>query len=148
MKKLFLYYSSTGNGDFVASFLKEKGYEIRKIETKKKLPKVFFFAMMSGGFQAGIGKKAQLLDFDRNLEGFDEILIGSPIWNGRTTPALNALLAELPLEGKPISFLFYSGSGEGKHAEKKIKVLFPNARIAFLKQPKKYPDELKGAFHE
>lgn len=32
MKKLFIYYSLTGNGDEVAKTLKEKGYEIRKVK--------------------------------------------------------------------------------------------------------------------
>ena len=44
MKKVFIYYSHTGNGDFVADILKEKEFEIRKIDTEKKvLPNPFFF---------------------------------------------------------------------------------------------------------
>lgn len=35
MKKLFIYYSLTGNGDNVANYLKENGWEIRKVEPKK-----------------------------------------------------------------------------------------------------------------
>ena len=30
MKKTFIYYSLTGNGDVIADNLKKKGYEIRK----------------------------------------------------------------------------------------------------------------------
>ena len=35
MKKLFIYYSLSGNGDFLAEHLKEKGYDLRKVEEKK-----------------------------------------------------------------------------------------------------------------
>ena len=42
MKKLFIYYSNTGNGDVVANYLAENGYDIRKITPKKNLPKAFF----------------------------------------------------------------------------------------------------------
>ena len=35
MNKLLFYYSLSGNGDLVASYLSEKGYEIRKTRSKK-----------------------------------------------------------------------------------------------------------------
>ena len=31
MKKLFIYYSLSGNGDYVADYLKNKNYDIIKI---------------------------------------------------------------------------------------------------------------------
>ena len=58
MAKLFIYYTLSGNGDIVSDYLKEKGVDIRKIETNYKLSKHMFFAMMKGGFRALIGKKA------------------------------------------------------------------------------------------
>ena len=142
MKKLFIYYSLTGNGEVVAKKMQEKGYELRKVETVKGLPKVFFFAMLSGGFQAGLKKKAKLKEFDYDISNYDKIVIGSPIWNGRISPAINTILANLNLEGKALSFVFYAGSGEGKHALKRINKEYPNAKCIFLKQPKGNPEEL------
>ena len=142
MNKLFLYYSHTGNGDVVASNLQKRGYEIRKVERKKKLPKSFFALMMTGGFLAGIKAKDKLLDFDRNLEGYDEIVIGSPIWNGRFCSPLNGLLSKIDLTGKKVTFVFCSGSGEGPKAQKRLTKLCPDATSIFLKEPKKYPAEL------
>lgn len=142
MKKLFIYYSLTGNGEVVAKKMQEKGYELRKVETVKGLPKVFFFAMLSGGFQAGLKKKAKLKEFDNDVSKYDEIVIGSPIWNGRISPAINTILANINLEGKALSFVFYAGSGEGKHALKRINKEYPNAKCIFLKQPKDNPEEL------
>lgn len=143
MKKLFLYYSMSGNGDLVAEEMKKKGYELRKVETVKGLPKVFFFAMLAGGFQAGAKKKAKLKEFNQDVSKYDEVVIGSPIWNARITPAINTVLASVDLKDKKLSFVFYAGGGEGKHALKRIQKEYPNAAVTFLKQPKKYPDELK-----
>lgn len=143
MKKLFLYYSNTGNGDVVAEVFKKKGYDIRKFDTVKKLPKSFFWAMMVGGFQAGARKKAKLLPFDQDISSYEEVVIGSPIWNGTFTPALNAVLSVLDLSTSKLSFVFYSGSGEGKKAVERLQKEFPNAPYIFLQEPKKYPEQLK-----
>ena len=143
MKKLFIYYSLTGNGDYLASLLQEKGYELRKVVEKKKMPKSFFLLMMVGGFRAGVGSKGKLVDFDDDISSFDEILIGSPIWNGRLAPAINGVLSRLDLKDKKARFLIYSGSGEGEKAKEKIHKLFGDVDILFLQEPKKHPEELE-----
>ena len=107
MKKLFIYYSYSGNGELVAQKMQEKGYDIRKVETIKKLPKSFFFAMMSGGFQAGVKMKAKLKEFNFDVSSYDEVVIGSPIWNGRFPPAINTVLTKVNFEGKELSFVLY-----------------------------------------
>lgn len=142
MKKVFIYYSHTGNGDFVADILKEKEFEIRKIDTEKKvLPNPFFFKMIVGGFKAAIGSAPKLSEFASNIEDFDEVYIGSPIWNARLATPTNTLLKELKLEGKKVTFVLYSGSGTSKGATKKISKLYPEARIINLKEPLKYKEE-------
>ena len=142
MKKLFIYYSHTGNGDFVAAILKEKDFDIRKIETvKNTLPSNFFFSMMVGGFKASIGASPKLKEYNHNVEGYEEIYIGSPIWNGRFATPTNSLLKDLNLMDKKVTFVLYSGSGTSKGATKIISKLYPEARIINLQEPKKYPEE-------
>lgn len=143
MSKLFIYSSQYGSGDTVASYLKDKGFEIRKVESTYKLSKVFFFAMMKGGYHAGINKVAKLVNYDNNVAKYDEIYIGSPIWNDRLTPITNAILEETFLKDKKLTFILYSGGGQCKHAYKKLHSLYKDATIINLKQPKKYPEELK-----
>lgn len=142
MKKLFVYFSLGGNGDVVANALSKKDYEIRKLELSKPIKKIGFFTIFKGGFQAMRNKCAKLKDFDHNVEGYDEIIIGSPIWNGRLCPAINTLLKECAWERKNVNFILYSGSGTGEQAKNKISSLFPEAKITILKEPKKYSDEL------
>ena len=143
MSKLFIYYSLTGNGDLVAKKIEEKGYEIRKVTEKKKMPKKFFWMVLGGGFRAGLGLKGKLVDYDNDISKFDSVVIGSPIWNGRFPPAMNSVLAQTNFFNKNLTFVFYSGSGEGKKAEAKVKKQFPNALIVFLQEPKKYEKELE-----
>ena len=143
MKKIFIYFSETGNGDVVADYLKDKGYEIRKVSAKKSLPKVMFFQMMVGGFQAANEKKPKLLDFDTNIDKYDEVVIGSPIWFDRLAAPTNTMLDKLDLSNKKVSFILYSGGGTNINGNKKINELFKDAKIVELKQPKNNPDELK-----
>ena len=39
--KYFIYYSASGNGDFIAEKLKEKGYEPLKVEMVKPIKKIW-----------------------------------------------------------------------------------------------------------
>ena len=97
--------------------------------------------MMKGGYRALFNKKDKLVDFDCNIKDYDEIVIGSPIWFDRLPPATNTILSKLDLKDKKKSFIFYSGSGEGNKAKEKINKLY-NDNIIFLKEPKKYKEEL------
>lgn len=142
MKRLFIYFSLTGNGDLVADYLKEKGFETRKVEMRKPLPKSFFFCVMTGGFLAGLGVKSKLKEYDHNVDDYEEIILGSPIWNGRFSSPLNRLVKDIDLKGKKVKFIFTAGSGEGKKALMKANKLYPEAECIFLKEPKKYNEEL------
>ena len=142
MKTLFLYYSFTGNGDVVADYLSGKGAEIRKVEPKKPLPKSFFWSVMTGGFLATVGHKSKLLPWDTSFEGFDRIVIGSPVWNARFSCPINSVLAEADFAGKELAFVLYSGSGAAPKAAERIAKEYPTAQVITLKDPKKYPDEL------
>ncbi len=112
MKKIFIYYSLTGNGLEIANYLKNKNIAIRKVETKEKLPNNKILSILTGGFKAGIGYKDKLDNFDPNISEYDEVIIGSPIWNDRLSSPINTVLDEIDLVGKKLTFILYSGSGK------------------------------------
>lgn len=143
MNKLFLYYSLTGNGDKVADYFREQGFDLQKINVKKSLPKAFFFRIMTGGFKALIGKKEKLIDYNNNLGKYDEIVIGSPIWNARLSSPVKTALGITDLNNKNLTFVLYSGSGESPKATEFLRVNYPNAKIINLKEPKSHIDEMK-----
>ena len=143
MKKLFIYYSLSGNGDCVAEYLSKNGFDVRRVQTAKKMPESFALQILKGGFSAGIGKKEKLKEYDRDVSGYDMICIGSPVWNGRITPAVNTVISELPLDGRDVCFILYAGGGEAPKAEKKIRKTVGGAGVVVLKEPKKDENELK-----
>ena len=140
MKKVFLYYSLSGNGDIVSKIFKDNDYNIIKVTTKEELPKPFFLRMLVGGFKASIGYKDKINDI--SLEEYDKIIIGSPIWNSRISSPINSVLDKYDLSNKKISFVFYSGSGTSKKATEVISKKYSNVKIINLKEPKKNKDEL------
>ena len=142
MSKLFVYFSYTGNGDLVAEKMATLGYDVRRVVRKKPLPRSFFFGVLTGGFLALTKHKDSLVDFDADISSYDEIVIGSPVWNGRLSSPINTAISLLDLSGKTLSFLLYAGGGTAPAALKRIAKEYPSARTLVLKQPKKFPEEL------
>ena len=141
MEKLFIYYSFTGNGDFVAKKL-EKTCDLRKIKVKKELPKSFFFQMLVGGYRAMKNYKDKLIGFDNNIDAYNKIIIGSPIWNDRLSTPVATALDQLDLKNKKITFILYSGSGNAINATDFINNNYKGAKIIQLKQPINNENEL------
>lgn len=143
MKKIFIYYSLTGNGDVVAEYLKEKGYEIRKVETQEPLPNNYVLRILSGGYKAMINYQDKLIDFDNNIEEYDEIIIGSPVWNARLSSPINTVLKSLDFKDKKVSFILYSGSGDAPKAKEMLNSKYPNFKVTILKELLKNKEELE-----
>lgn len=143
MKKIFIYYSLTGNGDFVADYLKDKNYNIRKVETGEELPKNFFLRMLVGGYKSMINYEDKLINFDSDISDYDEIIIGSPIWNSRLSSPINTVLKSIDLSNKKVTFILYSGSGKSSKCEEFLKNKYNNANIINIKEPKHNNEELK-----
>lgn len=142
MKKIFIYYSLSGNGDLVNDYLTKKGYDSKKIEVKNKLPKNYFLSIVIGGYKAMVNYKETIINFDINIDDYDEIVIGSPIWNDRLSSPISTLLNEINLDNKIVKFILYSGSGKNDRADGFIKNKYPNAKVINIKEPKKYSEEL------
>ena len=141
MKKIFIYYSESGNGDIVANYYKNKKYDIEKLKAKS-LPKLFLMQMLVGGFKASIGMKSKIKELDNDIEKYDEIVIGSPIWNDRLCSPVRGFLHKYNLDNKKLKFVLYSASGKATAAERFINKEYSKATIIILKQPKKYKEEL------
>lgn len=137
MKCIFIYYSLTGNGDAVAKYLKEKNIDIRKVTPKKELPKSFVLRILTGGFLAGKGHKDKLVNFNSDIRDYDEVIIGSPIWNGRLSCPINTVLDEIDLTNKKITFILYSGSGGAPKTDEFLKERYKDIKIIHIKEPKK-----------
>ena len=143
MKKIFIYYSLTGNGDLVAEYLKNKEYDIRKVESKEPLPKNYILSILAGGYKAMVNYEDKLIEFDNNIEEYDEIVIGLPVWNARLSSPINTVLKLLNLKDKKVKFILYSGSGQAPKANEMLSSKYPDSEITILKEPLKNKDELE-----
>lgn len=136
--KYFIYYSASGNGDFIAEQLKSIGYEPIKVEMVKPIKKVGFFTILKFGFRAGRNKKEKIKEINLEIKENDEIIIGSPIWNDRLSTPINALLANYDFNKENTKFILYP-AGEG--TKKSFTQL---NKLGFKKEPVVYPNPLKN----
>ena len=145
MKKYFIYYSNSGNGDIVAEFLRDRDFEIIKVETKKKNKKMGFFRIFKYGFLAMREKRVKINDINIDLKKDDYVVIGSPIWNDRISCPIWSVLDELDLNKENTKFIFYSGGGRAEHAKIQIEKLGYKKEVLILKQPSNNIEETKAA---
>ena len=94
-----------------------------------------FLRIIVGGYKATLNKKDKLIDFDSNIDKYDKIVIGSPIWNDRLSAPINSVLNLLDLKDKKLNVILYSASGKANNAKEKIKDLYGVDAI-ILKEPK------------
>ena len=143
MKKYFVYYSATGNGDFLAELLKEAGYEPVKVETVKPMGKVGFFKILHYGGKAMLNKKAKIKDLNLELKDEDLVVIGSPIWNDRLSTPINAVLANYSFNNETTMFILYpAGEGTSKSLEQIKKLGFTKEPVV-ISYPLKKQEEAK-----
>lgn len=141
MKKLFIYFSWTGNGDYIASLLGEKEYETHKVETLKPMKKMNFFRIFKYGYLAATEKKIAIKDIDLIIKDDDEVVIASPIWNDRLSNPILTLLTKFEFNKESTQFVLYSGGGKAEHAKAQLKKLGFKKEAIVLKQPLSNKDE-------
>ena len=113
MKRLVVYYSLSGNTEEAAKKIADKlGAELLKIDTVKPMPKSFAARIFVGGGQVMMNYIPKLKPIDKDPVAYDEIILGSPIWNSKGVPAINAFLKDEKTASKVTSLFFLSGGGE------------------------------------
>lgn len=128
MKILVAYYSLTGNTDFIARAIQEAtGADILRLRPRKEIPKNFL-RLIWGGRQVMTGKKPPLEPFDKNLNDYDLIFLGTPVWVETFTPPLRTFFETNRLAGKKVALFCTYGGGEGKSL-KDIKEILTAAEI-------------------
>lgn len=114
MKSVIVYYSLTGNTDLVAKMVAEKiGADLIKLKPEKEIPSSGFGKYFAGGRNVIFNEKPKLLNENLTLEGYDTLIIGTPIWAGSFTPPINTFLSENIIKDKRI-FIFATHSPGSK----------------------------------
>lgn len=141
MKGIVVYYSKTGNNRKIGEVLKEKlNFASEEIIDKKRREGIFGFII--SGYDALFKRLTQIENLKQDIENFDHIIIGTPVWAGNITPAIRTFLVNYKDKIKNYSVFSVSGFGE-----KNIKILDDFENIVGFK-PKVFmfikDDELKN----
>ncbi len=129
MKRIIVYYSLSGNTEEVVKAIAEKlDCETLKIDTVKAMPKSFAARILVGGGQVAMNMIPEIKSIDKDLSVYDEIFIGTPIWNSKGVPAINAFLKDDNICRKVTGLIMTSGGG---NIEKCVTAL--EKKIPYLK---------------
>lgn len=73
-----------------------------------------------GGKSAVMGEKPALLPYELNVEKYDRIILGTPVWASNFVPPIRTFIKENPnIHGKKLAvFTCFSGGGADKAIEK------------------------------
>lgn len=139
MKRLVVYYTLSGNTEIAANIIAEKlGADILKLETVKSMPKSFAAQIIVGGGQVAMKHIPKLKPLNLDINDYDEIILGSPIWNSKGVPAISAFLKDVNAARKVTSLFFLSGGGEIQKGLDAITKKLPNLKNAVSLLDKKH----------
>ncbi|MEY8001767.1 flavodoxin [Clostridium sp. Mt-5] len=102
-KKLIVYYSYTNNTKKVAEKIqKATGSDICRIETVKPYTGDYNSVVDQGKQEVDSGYKPAIKPLSVNLEDYDTIILGTPVWWYTYSPAVATFLSKYDLSGKKI----------------------------------------------
>lgn len=131
MKSVVIYYSLTGNTSLVAKMIAEKiGADTIKLQPEKEIPSKGAGKFFWGGKSVMFNEKPKLLNENLNLDEYNTLIIGTPIWAGSFTPAIFTFLSETVIKDKNI--YFFATHSPGTKTDKcfaKMKELLIKNRI-------------------
>lgn len=117
MKSVIIYYSLTGNTCLVAKMIAERlGADLIRLKPEKEIPSDKPSRYFLGGKSVLLDEKPKLLNDDLNLEGYDTLIIGTPIWARSFASPVNTFLSDYGIKDKFV-YLFATHS-PGSSAEK------------------------------
>lgn len=115
MKKLVIYYSLEGNTRFIAQRIAETiEAETLELKPKREIKQRGLARYFRGGKQVMTKEKPELFSFDKQLNEYEVIFIGTPVWAGSYSPALNTLFSNLTFRDKKIALFCCHRGGKGK----------------------------------
>ncbi|HRW58643.1 MAG TPA: hypothetical protein P5048_03360 [Chlamydiales bacterium] len=92
MKILIVYYSRTGHVEKVANAMEKalttRGNEVRLIQVKDLQKRQGAIGFIKGGFHAFKEKQTKIECPQIDIQSYDLVFLGTPIWAGKITPAI------------------------------------------------------------
>jgi flavodoxin len=106
---VIVYYSWVGNTKAAAEEIQAlTGFDLLKIEEKKERK---LGHIMGAAMSAFLGLRSSIKPMDFSLEKYDSVFLGTPVWAGKTPPAVNKFLSKANFTGKKV-WLFITKADE------------------------------------
>ena len=104
----------------------EIGADIEEVIDQKKRNGPLGF--LTGGSDARRGKETEISPTVKSPAEYDLIIVGTPVWASRPSPAIATYLKKNNLSGKKVAFFFTRG-GKKPTALDETKTLIPNSEF-------------------
>lgn len=129
MKALVVFYSLEGNTRLIANMIsKIAKIDILELKPKKQLNSKSFFKYVWGGKQIVMNEKPELEDYKVDLNKYDFIFIGTPVWVSTYAPAIKTFIHANKISKKSIALFCCYGGTPGKTFND-LKNALPNNKI-------------------
>ena len=128
-KKLVVFYSYTGNTKMIAESIKNKlQCDILELKPVTEYSKDYDQVVAEEQNTNSKDKIIPIQKIEVDLNNYNEIIIGSPVWWYTITPVIRTFLKENDLTGKIIK-PFATNAGWLGHTFQEIESLCPNSKV-------------------
>ena len=128
-KKLIVYFSYTNNTKTIAELIQKKlNCDILRIETKVPYSNDYQTVVDDEQNSEASNHIPEIKDININLDEYDTIILGTPVWWYRPCPAIRAFLTKYDLSNKTI-IPFATNAGWLGRTFVEIKKLCPNSNV-------------------
>lgn len=128
-KKLIVYFSYTGNTRKIANMIKDKlNCDILELKPVEPYSSDYQKVVDEEQNLEGSNHLREYQDINVNLNDYDTIILGTPVWWYRETPVIRTFLKENDLSNKTIIPYATNAGWLGKTFNE-IKKLCPNSKI-------------------
>ena len=129
MKKLVVFYSYTGHTKMIAESIQQKlNCDILEIKPVKPYSTDYQTVVDEEQNNSSVGKTPDIQKIDKNLNDYDEIIIGTPVWWYTIAPVIRTFLTQNDLSNKTIK-PFATNAGWLGHTFQEIQKLCPKSKV-------------------
>lgn len=129
MKSIVIYYSYGGNTRRIAEKIqKELGADVAEIETIKPYTGSYNDVVDQGQQEVNSGFMPEIKPLEIDLEQYDTVILGTPVWWYTFAPAMKTFLNSGDLSGKKV-YPFATNGGWIGHTFKDFEKMCAGARV-------------------
>lgn len=130
-KTLIVYFSWSGNTRAVANTIQDlTGYDMVEIEVEEPYSSVYNEVTARARQELDNDIRPALVTQVENMEEYDTLIVGTPIWGSRLAPPVKSFLAMYDLTGKKIApFCTHGGSGTAQSVNDIRSVCLDNVTV-------------------